>query len=90
MLEISRELHGKHMYVRKNNLSVIEQLSNGIADFLDRFDKKAGERLQSDLAETKKRLDDAAEKARKEGLNKIKQEQIERWKINELLKKEAD
>lgn len=74
MLLIWRELHGKHTTVRKNNLSVIERLSNGVAHFLDKFDNGAGKRLQDDLKETKNKMDNAAKKAQEDAIQKVKDE----------------
>lgn len=90
ILEINRELHEKHTLVRKENLSVIEKLANGITKLIDKFDKdnNGAKRLISDLTETKKRLDDDAKKAQDDALKKLRKEQIEKWKVNEQLKKE--
>ena len=59
LLEITREHAGKHMDVRKGNLSLIEKMFNGITNLIDKFDKdgNAAKRYVADLEETKLRAD---------------------------------
>ncbi len=52
VLQIWRELNGKHLAVRNAEYSVLTRISNGIASFIDRFDRNGGIRLQYDLKKT--------------------------------------
>ena len=76
MLQIWRELHGKHSAVHSQNLRVIDKIANGITSFIDKFDKDGtgAKRLHDDLNKAKEKADKAAEKAHNDGLKKVADE----------------
>lgn len=90
VLQIWRELNGKHSAVRNEHLTVIDRLSNGIVSFVDKFDKDGGKRLHSDLQHA---ADNKYERERRELNYKMKTAQAEayhRAKGTEAARNEKD